>query len=345
MRIALDAMGSDSAPLPEVKGALEACAAGGVEVILVGDEARLRSALARYGTSDRISIMHASQAVTMDDSPVMAVRKKKDASLLVAIRLVKQGRADAVVSAGNTGAVMVAARTILAPITGVARSAICQLLPSTGSPVLLLDLGANVDCSARHLCDFAEMGVVFSRHVLGVQSPRVGLLNIGEEQVKGNELAKAVHRNLQATPHLNFIGNVEPRALYQGGADVVVCDGFVGNVVLKTSEATGGLVKALLEREYRATWISRLGALLSLGVFKRLKQTVDPNEYAGAPLLGVNGVVIILHGSCTSRGVANAIRGAQRSAECRVNDHIRVGISELRSAEVQLSGPNGRSKG
>jgi glycerol-3-phosphate acyltransferase PlsX len=336
MRIALDAMGSDGAPGPEVDGAVHACAAGDLELVLVGDEEKLNATLAHHGNPANVSVVHASEVITMHDSPVLAVRGTKDASLLVAIRLIKQGEADGVVSAGNTGAVMVAARTILGPIKGVARSAICQLLPTTRKPVLLMDLGANVDCTARHLCDFAEMGSVYMTRVLGIQNPRVGLLNIGEEQLKGNELAKTVHRNLSAANHINFIGNVEPRMFYEGAADVIVCDGFVGNVVLKTSEAVGGLMANLLARELSATWIAKLGAFLCRGAFSRLRCTVDANEYAGAPLLGVNGVVIILHGACSGKGVANAIQGAIRAARAGVNDFIREGIHDLRDSEAHL---------
>ena len=337
MRIAVDAMGSDSAPVPEIEGAVLAAASGDTKITLVGDEARLEPALSAYGNPPNVSVAHASEVITMEDSPVLGVRRKKDASMLVAIRLVKEGVADAVVSAGNTGAVMVAARTILGPIPGVARSAICQQIPTMKSPVLLLDLGANVDCTARHLCDFAEMGAVYSREVIGIKNPRVGLLNIGEEQLKGNELAKAVHRNLSAEEHINFIGNVEPKALYAGGADVVVCDGFVGNVVLKTSEAVGGLLANLLARELRSTWLSKFGALLCRGALLRLKRTVDANDYSGAPLLGVNGVAIIMHGSAEGKGVANAIEGARCAARARVNEHIKLGITELRDTEAHLA--------
>lgn len=338
MRIAVDAMGSDNAPLPEVRGALKAEVSSDVEIILVGDEPRLKSALGTTTARHKISIVHASEVITMDDVPMLAVRKKKDASLLVAMRMVKQGVADAVVSAGNTGAVMVASRTILRPIQGVARSAICQLLPTMKGTCLVLDLGANVDCSARHLCDFAEMGVVYSREVLGKDNPRVGLLNIGEEQAKGNDLAKTVHRNLRAAPHVNFIGNVEPKALYAGAADVVVCDGFVGNVVLKTSEGAGALIRHLLAKELRSSWISTLGAILSRGAYKRLKRTVDPNEYGGAPLLGINGVVIIMHGACSHVGVSNAIEMACLAVKHEINKHIEEGISELRDTVAHLDG-------
>lgn len=342
MRIAIDAMGSDAAPDPEIEGALSANISNDVELILVGDEPRLKAALGNRAKSRRISIVPAAEVITMDETPMLAVRKKKDASLLVAMRLVKQGVADAFLSAGNTGAVMLAARTILRPINGVARSAICQLLPTMKGTCLVLDLGANVDCSARHLCDFAEMGVVYSREVLGKSNPRVGLLNIGEEQAKGNDLAKTVNRNLSAAPHVNFVGNVEPKGMYAGLADVVVCDGFVGNVVLKTSEGAGALIRSLLAKELRSSWVSMLGALLSRGAYKRLKRTVDPNEYGGAPLLGVNGVVIIMHGACSGQGVAHAIELACTAVKHEINKHIEEGIAELRTTVANLDS-NGTS--
>lgn len=337
LRIAVDAMGSDNAPFPEVRGVLKEAKSGDKDLILVGDEEALRTAAERFGgLPDNVSIVHASEAIGMHEQPMVAVRKKKDASLLVAVRLVKKGEADAVVSAGNTGAVMLASRTILRPIPGVARSAIAQLFPTIKTPTMLLDLGANVDCTARHLCDFAEMGVVYMRQIRGIESPSVGLLNIGEEQAKGNELAKTVHRNLTAAPHINFVGNVEPRALYDGIADVVVCDGFVGNVVLKTSEGAGRFVKDLLNRELRSTWLSMLGALLSIGAYRRLRRAVDPNEYPGAPLLGVNGVAIIMHGSCNARGVRSAIQGATEEVRAEITEHIRQGIADLRETVEQL---------
>jgi len=337
-RIAVDAMGSDDSPFPEVRGVLKQAKLGDKDLVLVGDRDKLEAAVKKAGgLPDNVSIVHASEAIGMKDQPMLAVRKKKDASLLVAIRLVKNGEADAVVSAGNTGAVMLASRTIFRPIPGVARSAIAQLLPTIKTPTMLLDLGANVDCTARHLCDFAEMGVVYMRQIRGITEPTVGLLNIGEEVAKGNELAKTVHRNLTAAPHINFIGNVEPRGLFDGVADVVVCDGFVGNVVLKTSEGAGRFVKDLLNRELRATWLSKLGALLSLGAYRRLRRTVDPNEYPGAPLLGVNGVTIILHGACNATGVSRAIEGAAEELNAEINEHIRQGIAELREAEAKLA--------
>lgn len=336
MRIAVDAMGSDRSPHVEAHGAVVASMATGVEVVLVGDENELKPTLAAYRKPHKVSILNATQAISMTDMPVRAVRQKKDASILVALRLAKEGEVNGVVSAGNTGAVMVGARVILGPIRGVARSAVCQAFPTLRGPVLLLDLGANVDCTVRHLCEFAEMGMVYSRRAFGVENPRVGLINIGEEQVKGNEVAKKVHRFLQAVEHINFIGNVEPRGLYEGVADVVVCDGFVGNMVLKTSEAVASLITTRLKQELRSTWLSKIGALFSMGAFRRLRKTIDPNEYSGAPLLGINGTVIVCHGASSALGIANAIHGACRAVETGVNEHIREGIKELRDTEAFL---------
>lgn len=340
MRIALDALGSDRAPLPEVKGAVEASLrAEDLQVVLVGDEDLLAKELAKHPSRPNISVRHASEAISMTDSPVQAVRQKKDSSLMVAMRMVKKGEADAVVSAGNTGAVQVAARIVLGPIRGVARSAICQQFPSLGANnVLLIDLGANVDCSARHLCEFAEMGMVYAERALGWKRPRVGLINIGEEQIKGNELSKSVHRHLRASEHINFIGNVEPMAIFKGDVDLAVCDGFIGNLVLKSSEAAAFFVRKGLEREMKRTWVSKLGALLCLGAFKRMKERVDPNDMPGAPLLGVNGTVIITHGSVKSDGIANAIEGARRAVETQINEYIRREIQHLRVTEASLSG-------
>ncbi len=334
MRIVLDAMGSDAAPDPEVRGAVEASLETKAEIVLVGDEPLLKQKLAAFPKRGHVSIVHASERVLMDDSPMVAVRQKKDSSVMVGMRLLKEGNAAGFLSAGNTGAVMLAARVVLGPIRGVARSAICQVLPTKLNPVVVLDLGANVDCTADHLCQFAEMGHVYAQLTLGVEHPRVGLLNIGEEKAKGNDIAKKVHQRLTATPHINFIGNIEPKALFAGDADVVVCDGFIGNLLLKTCEATADLVKTLLERELRASIISLVGGALSLGAFKRLKRRIDPNLQPGAPLLGVNGIVIVAHGSCTHEAIKTALLGIEAEAELGLMDHIREGIEALRAVEV-----------
>lgn len=333
MRIALDAMGSDSAPHVEVEGAVQA-SLNGLEVILVGDEPVLQARLSAHPKTGKVTIRHAPQVIGMHEQPMPAVRKKKQSSLLVAMRLIKEGEADALVSAGNTGAVMLAARTVLGSIRGVARSAISQTLPTRHGKVVLLDLGANVDCTTRQLCEFAEMGVAYSRYALGVVNPRVGLLNIGEEVGKGGAVAREVYRSLSKTRHINFVGNVEPRAMYEGKADVVVCDGFIGNLFLKTSEAAAMFMSVMLREHFESSSMSKLGAVLARKALREMKQRVDPNEYPGAPLLGINGTVIILHGACTARGIENAIYGARIAIGNRLNDHIRQNIVKLRQAAL-----------
>jgi len=340
MRIAVDAMGSDNSPDVEVEGAVLASLDSDTEVLLVGDEAVLREKLEAHGKHGAIRIVHASEAITMHDSPGHAVRQKKDASLLVAMRLVKSGEADGIVSAGNTGAVHVAARMVLGPMRGVSRSAICGTFPTTKGRVLLLDIGANVDCNAQHLCEFAEMGYAYSRYALGVEKPRVGLLNIGEEVAKGSQVAKVVHRNLKAAPHINFIGNVEPKAMFNGDADVVVCDGFNGNLLLKTAEAVARLTGNLLKDEFDRSSMNKIAAMIARRSLLAIKAKVDPNESPGAPLLGVNGIAIIIHGSSNPTGVANAIRGARVAFENKLNLHISEGIEELRGVERQMRDDN-----
>lgn len=336
MRIALDGMGSDGSPDIEVEGAVKASLESDTEILLTGDETVLSEKLAKYSKKGNIQIVHASEAIGMHESPVIAVRTKKDSSLLVAMRLVKDGKADAVVSAGNTGAVMVAARTVLGPIRGVARSAICQMLPTLTGRVVVLDLGANVDCSARHLCEFAEMGIAYSHYAFGVDNPRVGLLNIGEEAAKGTQVSKEAHRILSNTANINFVGNIEPKAMYNGDADVVVCDGFIGNVILKTSEAVAGVMAKLMRKAMESSNMSKLGAVLARNALAELKKTVDPNEHPGAPLLGINGTVMILHGSSTALGIANGVHGGRKAFETKLNDHIRENIEKLRNAEREL---------
>ncbi len=348
MRIAVDAMGSDGAPDIEVEGAVQASREENTEVLLVGDESVLTPKLEAHSKIGDIRIVHASQAIGMDESPALAVRQKKDASLLVATRLVKRGEADAVVSAGNTGAVMVAARAVLGPLRGVTRSAISQCFPTATGEVVLLDLGANVDCTSRQLCEFAEMGIAYSHYALGVESPRVALLNIGEEHQKGTQVAREAHQVLSQTPHVNFTGNVEPRTLLAGDADVVVCDGFIGNLVLKTCEAAAEFMVNVMREQFESSSMNKLGAMIASKALRQFKMRIDPNEQAGAPLLGINGIAIILHGSCSSKGVANGINGARVAFENRLNEHIHENIEMLRGAESGLGTsvlPNGNGGG
>lgn len=341
VRIALDAMGTDAPPDVEVEGAVSASLKSDIEIVLVGDEETLRKKLAAYPKMGNVQIRHAPQVVGSHEQPVMAVRQKKQSSLLVAMRMVKEGEAEAVISAGNTGAVMVASRTVLGPIPGVARPAISQTLPTLQGRVVLLDLGANVDCSARQLCQFAEMGIAYSRYALGVDNPRVALLNIGEENLKGGAISREAYATLSKATHLNFVGNVEPRAMTEGKADVVVCDGFIGNLFLKTTEAVASFMGKMIREQFESTSMSKIGAVLARKALLHMKQKVDPNEYPGAPLLGINGTVVILHGSCSPRGVENAILGTRIAVEGNLIEHIRENILKLRAVEAESAGENG----
>ncbi len=343
MRIALDAMGSDNAPDVEVEGAVQASMNSDLEIVLVGDAALLEEKLKAFPKKGNITIKHAPQVISMHEQPVLAVRQKRQSSLHIAMRLAKEAEADGVVSAGNTGAVMVAARTILGSIPGVARSAISQAFPTMKGAVVLLDLGANVDCTTRQLCEFAEMGVAYSTYALGVEEPRVALLNIGEEGGKGGAVAREVYHTLSAARHVNFVGNVEPRTLYEGKADVVVCDGFVGNLFLKTSEAVAFFMGKMLREYFESSSMSKIGAVLSRKALSQMRHRVDPNEQPGAPLLGINRTVIIQHGSCTPRGIENAIYGARVAIENDLNQHIHNNIIKLRESGM-ASGDDAEDK-
>ena len=327
--IALDTMGGDAGPAVNVEGAVAAVRELGLGVILVGVQEEIRRHLDRHNVSDLpIKIRHASEIVEMDDSPSTALRKKKDSSIRVAVDLVKNGDADAVVSAGNTGAVMAITLVVLGPLAGVERPAIAAVLPTLAGHAILLDVGANVDCKPRHLVQFAIMGNVYARQVLGKVRPRVGLLSIGEEESKGNELTKEAFRALEEEPGIEFIGNVEGVDLFNGHADVVVCDGFTGNVALKIGESVAETVMALIREEVTADLRSRAGALLLKPAFRRLHRRLDYSEIGGAPLLGVNGITIISHGRSSAKAIRNALRVAADCVRSRVLDNIREGIAE-----------------
>jgi glycerol-3-phosphate acyltransferase PlsX len=324
LTIALDAMGGDDAPRVEVEGAVLAARELAVKVILVGREDVVRQELARHEDYRDlpIEIQHASERVTMHDS-TQAVRTKTDSSLKVASRLVRDGRAHGLVSAGNTGAVMATAKIVQGVVPGVTRPALAGIFPTVkqGTPVVVLDVGANVDCSARMLAQFAVMGEIYSRVVLRRPKPRVGILSIGEEDHKGNDLTRAAAPLLKSLK-LDFIGNVEGRDIYGGEVDVIVCDGFIGNVALKVSEGLVDLMKHLLRESLEATISGRIGALLAKEAFTNFKRRVDYSEYGGAPLLGVRGVCIIGHGSSNSKAIKNAIRMAKEFSEGQVNQRI-----------------------
>jgi phosphate acyltransferase len=328
MKIALDAMGGDHGPAPCIEGAMQAAKELDVEIILVGDEAVLTRECARLGATDvRISIRHAPQVVEMHESPAAVARKKRDSSIWIATELVKHGEAGAVVSPGNTGASMVASFFVLGLTKGVERPAIATSLPTLTGEAVMLDVGANVDCSAKHLEQFALMGNEYGKHLFRKPNPRVGLLSIGEEDSKGNEVTKEAFKLLKASS-LNFIGNVEGRDVYSGSADVVVCDGFIGNVALKISEGVADTIKKLLLKEISSSWLGRLAYPLIAGPLLNLKRRIDYAEFGGAPLLGVNGITMICHGRSSAKAIKNALRRAKGMAEGRVHELIQRDIEE-----------------
>jgi glycerol-3-phosphate acyltransferase PlsX len=328
MKIAVDAMGGDHGPPPAVEGAVQAAKELDLEVILVGDETLLREQLAKQRCRDpRITVHHAPQVVEMHESPTQVARKKRDSSIWLATELVKRGEATAVVSAGNTGASMVSAFFILGVIKGVERPAIAATLPTLTGTAIMLDVGANVDCTAHHIHQFGIMGNEYGKHFFAKPNPRIGLLSIGEEDSKGNELTKEAFKLLKASP-MNFIGNVEGRDVYSGVADVIVCDGFIGNVALKISEGVAETIKKLLMKEIVGSRLGRLGYLFVAGPLMRLRRRIDYAEFGGAPLLGVNGICIICHGRSSAKAIKNAISHAKGLAESRLNELIQRDIEE-----------------
>ena len=320
-------MGGDHGPLPNVEGSLQAAKNLGIEVVLVGDESLLRDQLKRFGSDPRVTIQHASQVVEMHESPAQVARKKRDSSIWVATELVKAGKADAVVSAGNTGASMVAAFFLLGVLKGVERPAIAATLPTLTGTAIMLDVGANVDCSAQDLLQFALMGNEYSKHLFGKPEPRVGLLSIGEEDSKGNEVTKEAFALLKASA-INFAGNIEGRDVYSGAADVIVCDGFIGNVALKISEGVADTIKKLLMKEIAGSRLGRLAYIFVAAPLRRLRSRIDYAEFGGAPLLGVNGVSIICHGRSSAKAIRNAIGRAKALVESRLNELIQQDIQE-----------------
>ncbi|HLW85154.1 MAG TPA: phosphate acyltransferase PlsX [Candidatus Sulfotelmatobacter sp.] len=342
--IALDAMGSDRAPKPEIEGAIQAARQYGMRVLLIGPEAEIKAELDRHSSALRlpIEIVHASEFITMEDK-VEAIRAKRDSSMRVGLRMVREGQAAGFVTAGNTGAAMATAKVVLGAMAGVDRPALAAVFPTAPGPVaMLLDVGANVDCEPHNLEQFAVMGDIYFRAMFGNMSgkksgmpgPRVGLLSIGEEESKGNQLTREAFHLLKQLP-LNFVGNVEGRDLYNGKVDVIVADGFVGNVALKISEGVANLVRTALKESLKATITRQVGALLSRSAFIDFKKRLDHTEYGGAPLLGVKGVCIITHGSSNANALKNAIRVAAEFAERKINDSIERGLAALKPATVE----------
>jgi len=321
-------MGGDQGPVVNIEGAVAAARELGLSVLLVGNEEELTRSLRRHSTNGLgITICHAPETVGMNESPSAALRKKKHSSIRVGLELVKRGEADAFISAGNTGAVMATAMVTLGSLPGVERPAIALIVPTLRGQSILLDAGANADCKPRHLLQFAIMGDIYARQVMGKKSPTVGLLSIGEEESKGNELTREAFKELEEERSLNFTGNVEGREVFSGAADIIVCDGFTGNIALKISESAAEFFTVLLKEELEKGLVGKLGALLTRGAFRRFKKRVDYTEYGGAPLLGVGGICIISHGRSTAKAIKNAIRVAAECVENGVIEHIRKGIA------------------
>ncbi|WP_047490281.1 phosphate acyltransferase PlsX [Terriglobus sp. TAA 43] len=331
--IVLDAMGSEKGPEPEIRGAIAACRHYPVRIHLVGPEDRIAPALKHHlmGEHLPIEVVHASEWISMDDKAAQAVRQKRDSSMRVGLKLVREGKARGFVTAGNTGAAMATAKMVLGTLQGVDRPALATILPTqTGSPCVMLDSGANVDSDPHNIVQFALMGQIYAQNVLGIPKPRIGLLSIGEEDSKGNALTREtlpLLRDLQERNVLyHFLGNVEGRDLFNGRCDVVACDGFVGNVALKTTEGIAKLVSESLKQTLKATITSQVGALLSRKAFKNFKRRLDYSEYGGAPLLGVRGACIIGHGSSNETAILNAIRVASQFAQADVSRHIEAAL-------------------
>ena len=325
MKIVLDAMGGDNYPTVPLNGAIEALREleNDFDLVLVGDKDQIEAHLAQAGEFDssRVEIAHAEEIVEMGESPSLALRKKKNSSISVGVALAAQSADSAFISAGNTGAAMAAGLRGMGRIPGISRPGICSVFPTSGKPCVFLDVGANVDSKPIHLLHFAMMGVIYSEKVLGVKRATVGLLNIGEEPSKGDELSVETHKLLEKSG-LNFLGNVEGRDIFDSVADVVVCDGFVGNVVLKVSERVLGLVVEGLKAQIKSNPLSALGFLLMKPAFQGLKKSFDYAEYGGAPLLGINGTLIICHGGSNSRAIRNAIRLARLAIINDLNGNI-----------------------
>jgi glycerol-3-phosphate acyltransferase PlsX len=331
--IAVDAMGSDRAPKPEVEGAILAARHYNLHVLLVGPADQVRAELRHHPSApfEQLQIVHASEVIGMEEKAAQAVRAKRDSTLRVGLRLVRDGKADGFITAGNTGAAMATAKMVLGALPGVDRPALAAVFPTAqGTASIMLDVGANVDSKPHNLEQWAVMGEIYARAIFGAEHPRVGLLSIGEEETKGNELTRAAHQLLKRLP-LQFVGNVEGRDLYNGNVDVIVCDGFIGNVALKVSEGLVETVGYILKESLRATITRQVGFLLSRRAFDEFKKRLDYSEYGGAPLLGIKGVCIVSHGSSNAHAIRNAIRVAADFVHAGINAEIARGVTSARS--------------
>ncbi len=333
MKIAVDAFGGDNAPEEIIKAAVKAANLSPDEIILVGDETKIKTLLEHETYPlDRIFVHHASEVIETGDSPVESIRKKKDSSLVVALSLVKSGEADAVVSAGNTGAYLAGAFRLLGRMKGILRPALTAVMPTIENPGVILDVGANADCRPEHLVQFAHMGAIYAQQALHIDNPRVALLNIGAEEAKGNSLTKETHALLKEE-NLNFIGNIEPRDVPFGMADVIVCDGFTGNVVIKLIEGTASALFKMLKGVFYKNTATKLSAAVLKPGLKTVKAKMDYSEYGGVPLLGIDGVVFKAHGSSDAKAFCNAILAAGEYAKSGVNDKIRTTLTVAKESE------------
>ncbi len=336
VHIAVDAMGGDFAPQATVTGAFQAAVDHGVPILLVGRRAPIEEKLASLGDAGGLlQIVHAEEVVEMDEPATSPIRRKRDSSVRICAELVKEGRAQAMVTAGNTGAAMIVAKMIIGAIQGVDRPALAAVLPNPKGNTVVLDVGANIDSRASHLRQFAVMGYFYAQEILGTSSPRVGLMSVGEEETKGTDLTREVFQEMQATG-FNFIGNVEGSDVFKGTVDVVVCDGFVGNVILKSAEGLAGAVASMMREELAQSWRTRLGYLLARPAFAGFRRRVDYREYGAAPLLGVEGGCFIGHGRSNPKAVRNSILRAVEFCEADLHTRIRDKVAELHNREDRL---------
>lgn len=336
-RVALDAMGGDNAPGEIVKGAVDAVnSRKEIEVILTGKEEVIKQELAKYTyPEEQIRIVDATEVIETAEPPVMAIRRKKDSSIVKAMKLVKEGEADAFVSAGSSGAVLVGGQVIVGRIKGIERAPLAPLIPTAKGVSLLIDCGANVDARPSHLVQFAKMGSIYMEHVIGVKKPNVGIVNIGAEEEKGNALVKETFPMLKACEDINFIGSVEARDIPSGVADVIVCEAFVGNVILKLYEGLGATLISKIKGGMMSTLRSKIGALLVKPALKETLKTFDASEYGGAPLLGLNGLVVKTHGSSTAKEVKNSILQCVQFHEQKINEKIQEGLKEQLASDEE----------
>ncbi|MCD6310741.1 MAG: phosphate acyltransferase PlsX [Candidatus Eremiobacteraeota bacterium] len=319
MKVAVDAMGGDRAPGEIIKGALRAAGDGMAHILLVGDENRIKQ-FCPSGYPENLEVLHTEEYISMDENPSQALKRKKSASMLLAAKAVKEKKAGAMVSAGNTGALLECALLRIGRLQGVKRPAIITIWPTPGNPTVMLDSGANVDCKAEYLVQFARMGAVYSEKIMGKKNPRIALINIGHEEGKGNMLLQEAHHLMKNTD-LNFIGNLEPRDFLGGATDVAVCDGFTGNLVLKTAESTAGYLFKLIKEAMTSNFINKIAGLILKPSFMELKARFDHSEHGGAPFLGIDGICIKSHGTADSRAIYNAIKSAKHCVE---NDLVGI---------------------